>query len=89
MPVVGTIAGGEPDLAEGVVEAGLLGDLREPRVVRDAPVGSLDDLAERSRETDLTRESCSSLEPGGNPARRQDLGAHDNALRVRRYLEGH
>ncbi|EGH46154.1 hypothetical protein PSYPI_29129 [Pseudomonas syringae pv. pisi str. 1704B] len=49
----GTIAGGKADLRQRIVEAGLLGDLRQFAVVVDGPTGALFDLADYQPTTDV------------------------------------
>ncbi|MNC75194.1 hypothetical protein D3C75_1266860 [compost metagenome] len=53
MLVVGAVAGGEPDLRQGVVETGLFGDLRELTIVVDVPTGALFDGADHQATTDV------------------------------------
>ncbi len=50
---LGAIAGGKADLRQRVVEAGLLGDLRQLAVVVDGPAGALFDLADDQPATDV------------------------------------
>ena len=53
MLVFGAVAGGETDLRQGVVEAGLLGQLGQRAVVVDAPVGALLDGADHQAAADV------------------------------------
>src|SRR6202012_3048092 len=43
---LGAIAGGETDLAQGIVETALLGDLRQPDIVVDVPARTLLNIAD-------------------------------------------
>lgn len=46
MLVFGAVSRGKADLAQGVLEPGLLGDLRELDVIIDIPAGALLDVAD-------------------------------------------